>query len=382
MTIAHFLLWVRIGLFLTGGIVLPGSLFASDLPPATLPFSPALPGYAFLFPRDHGNHPQFQTEWWYFTGHLAGPRGQQLGYELTFFRRGIDSALVWDNPSSWAIRNIFFAHFAITDVNGGQFGFAEKLSRAGMGKAGARTNSLDIWIDQWRVHSVDLEHQSLHLSAKSPQFSIDLLVEPQKPPVIHGNDGVSPKGSETGQASHYYSLSRLQTTGSVSLPLESFSVKGTSWMDHEFGSGELEKGLVGWDWFSLQLDNQFEIMAYGLRKNDGSFDSASSGTLVAPDGSSQHLRWEEFAITVQKYWTSPVSGARYPHQWVLSIPEEGIELQLIPRLANQELNTTQSTGVTYWEGAVEVSGKWKGQAIQGKGYVELTGYAKPYALSR
>ena len=345
-------------------------------------FVPARPGYMYVFPRDHGSHEQFQTEWWYFTGHLSGTNGRRFGYELTFFRRGIDSSDAWSNPSSWAMRHLYFAHFALTDESNDQFQFAEKLSRAGINKAGARTDSLDVWIDRWSVKAVAPDHRQFHLQAQTEGFSIDLTVESRKPPVIHGIHGVSLKGQHPEHTSHYYSLTRLQTTGSVVVDGTRIEVNGVSWMDHEFGSADLAEDLVGWDWFSLQLDNDYDIMAYGLRRADGTFDAASSATLVWPNGSTKFLSLEEIRVNVQRHWTSPVSGAIYPNQWTISIPSEEVELRISPRMAHQELVTRRSTGVTYWEGAVDVTGLWKGRDIHGQGYVELTGYAEPYHPSR
>lgn len=358
-----------------------GSLdtFAAGPLPFLHQFSPAKPGYAYVFPRDHGSHDEFQTEWWYFTGHLQEANGRRFGYELTFFRRGIDSPHVWSNPSKWSMRHIYLAHFALTDEHSDQFRVAEKMSRAGIHKAGARADVLDVWIDQWNVKSISPDHRQFHLQAKAEEFSVDLIAESQKSPVVHGSSGVSYKGPQPDQTSHYYSLTRLSTTGSVEVGDAIMNVEGVSWMDHEFGSGELAENLVGWDWFSLQLDNDHEIMAYGLRRADGSFDPASSGTLVLPDGSSKALSLNDLQISVNKHWTSTVSGAQYPHQWTFSVPDEQIELMLFPRMSHQELVTTGSTGVTYWEGAVEVTGQWKGQDIHGRGYVELTGYAEPYS---
>ena len=274
------------------------------------------------------------------------------------------------------MRHIYLAHFALTDEKADRFRFAEKMSRAGIGKAGARADVLDVWIDRWSVKAVSPDHRRFHLQANAEEFSIDLVVEPRKSPVIHGANGVSYKGQQPEQTSHYYSLTRLHTTGSVKVGDTSITVEGVSWMDHEFGSGELADHLVGWDWFSLQLNNDHEIMAYGLRRADNTFDPASSGTLILPNGSSKTFSLQDLRISVKQHWISPVSGAEYPSQWVLVIPAEDIELSLSPCMANQELVTTRSTRVTYWEGAVDVTGQWKGQDIHGQGYVELTGYAE------
>ncbi len=371
---------VALGLTLPVLLALYGKppVFAEVAASSSSEFASARPGYVYIFPRDHGSHEQFQTEWWYFTGHLSTTNGRRFGYELTFFRRGIDSSDVRDNPSPWAMRHLYFAHFALTDEANDQFQFAEKLSRAGIKKAGAQAGHLDVWIDRWSVKAVATDHRQFHLQAQTEGFSIDLTVESRKPPVIHGITGVSRKGQHPEHTSHYYSLTRLETAGSVVVEGARMAVTGVSWMDHEFGSADLAEELVGWDWFSLQLDNDHDIMAYGLRRADGTFDPASSGTLVSPNGSSTSLSFEEIRVRVQHHWTSPVSGARYPSQWTFSIPSEGINLKISPRMAHQELVTRRSTDVIYWEGAVDVTGLWKGREIHGQGYVELTGYAEPY----
>ena len=355
-------------------------ILAAASPPSGSRFLIAKPGYSYVFPRDHGNHEQFQTEWWYFTGHVLASNGRRFGYELTFFRRGIDSPDAWNNPSAWSMRHLYLAHFALTDEQIDQFRVAEKISRAGIGKAGGSADGLDVWIDRWSVKAQTPDHQQFRLQANAQDFSIDLVVESEKPPVIHGPHGVSQKGALPTQTSHYYSLTRLDTVGVIEVDGLSLAVEGVSWMDHEFGSGDLADNLVGWDWFSLQLDNEHEIMAYGLRRADGTFDPASSGTLVYPNGSSQALVLNDWQISVTQHWTSPVTGVRYPHHWSFSIPNRQIELTVSPRMSNQELVTTRSTGVTYWEGAVDIMGEWKGQDIHGQGYVELTGYAEPYSV--
>ena len=355
-------------------------LFAADSAPSPSRFFPAKPGYTYVFPRDHGSHDEFQTEWWYFTGHVSASNGRRFGYELTFFRRGIDAPYVWANPSEWAMRHVYLAHFALTDEQAEKFRAAEKISRAGIGKAGAKPDQLDVWIDRWQAVTTSPAHQEFHLQAQAEDFSINFIVESQKPPIIHGTNGVSYKGQQSHQTSHYYSLTRLHTTGVVQVSETSLDVQGLSWMDHEFGSGELATNIVGWDWFSVQLDNDHEVMAYGLRHADGTFDSASSGTVILPDSSSKHFSLEDVEISVTRRWKSPVSHARYPNHWTLAIPDDGIVLELSPLMADQELVTTQSTGVTYWEGAVDVVGVWKGQNVHGQGYVELTGYAEPYLV--
>ena len=193
---------------------------------------------------------------------------------------------------------------------------------------------------------------------------------------MHGADGISRKGTDPGQASHYYSLTRLAAKGRLTIGKESFNVTGTSWMDHEFGSAELGEDVVGWDWFSIQLADHSELMLYRLRRRDGTSDPVSSGTVVFPDGHTRHLALADFHIEAKESWTSPASHATYPSTWRIAVPSLELALEVTPLLADQELRTSRSTQVTYWEGAVAVSGIKGGQAANGQGYVELTGYDK------
>ncbi|MGH7209130.1 MAG: lipocalin-like domain-containing protein [Nitrospiraceae bacterium] len=339
-------------------------------------FRPAVAGYTYRFPHDHGAHDEFRTEWWYYTGHLSSENGRRFGYQLTFFRRGIEQARIRANPSRWAIRHLYLAHFALSDHGNARFRYAEKVSRAGLGKAGADTGRLRVWIDHWIVETSSPEDARQHLKASSKDFSIDLVVTPEKPPVVHGEGGISRKGSAPGQASHYYSLPRLATTGTLWVDGARLTVSGTSWMDHEFGSGDLGEAQVGWDWFSVQLDNRSELMFYRLRRTDGTSDAASSGTLILPDGRAQHLSVSELQIETLDQWSSHASGARYPSRWRIAVPSLGLSLSLVPLFPDQELITRRSTQVTYWEGAVRVSGMLRNAPVAGQGYVELTGYAE------
>lgn len=338
----------------------------------------SLPGYPYEFPRDHGSHDRFRTEWWYFTGHLFDRDGRRLGYELTFFRRAVRPEAPRPGSSRWAIHQLYLAHFAISDVGEDRFLYAEKLSRAALGKAGALPGRLQVWIDRWSAEAGAPDHDVVTLRAAADGFEIDLRLKPLKPPVIHGLNGISRKGDGRGQASHYYSFTRLRTEGTVRLPTETLQVTGTSWMDHEFGSAELGEGQVGWDWFSIQLEDRTEVMLYLLRRADGSPDPASSGTFIAADGRARHLTLDDLAITVLAHWDSATSAARYPSAWRVEVPSLELSLSLSPLMANQELITGKSTQVTYWEGAVTVEGTRQEEPVRGQGYVELTGYAKPF----
>lgn len=354
----------------TGGSVAP----AAD--PADASFRLAQEGYQYEFPRDHGSHDSFRTEWWYYTGHLESAEGRRFGFELTFFRRGIAPDQVETRPSRWSVDQLYLAHLAVTDVTGQRFHFRDRISRAGLGKAGADATHLHVWLDHWRAESSGGTGDQQKLEAKADGVALSLTLDPAKPLVIHGERGISKKGAAVGQASHYYSFTNLATAGTLTIGTETYRVTGTSWMDHEFGSADLSPDLAGWDWFSIQLTDKRELMVYRLRHTDGSSDAASSGTLVFPDGRTQHLSASDIQLTPLDTWTSPTSKATYPHRWQVSIPSLELSLKLTPLLADQELRTTRSTQVTYWEGAVSVEGAEQGQAIKGQGYVELTGYAE------
>jgi predicted secreted hydrolase len=336
-------------------------------------FRSALPGYQYRFPWDLGSHEEFQTEWWYYTGHLRGPGNRMYGYELTFFRRGVASQKARQNPSRWSLRNLYFAHFAVTDEAHGEFRFAEKISREGLGKAGAETGHLHVWIDAWRTEGREDAH---HLYAADHGMAIDLTLVPEKPAIVHGREGISKKGDASGAASHYYSFTRLKTSGQLTVNGTTIPITGTSWMDHEFGSHQLGPDQVGWDWFSVQFDDRSELMFYHIRRRDGSIEPASAGTWVHPDGSSTPLSREEVSVTVLDHWQSPNSQARYPGRWRISVPRMALSVEVTPTVRNQEL-VTSSTAITYWEGSAVANGIRDGHPVQGLAYVELTGYASP-----
>ncbi len=339
-------------------------LWASD-------YKLALPGYQFEFPRDHGSHPEYKLEWWYWTGHLGSSEGREFGYELTFFRIGLGAEA--DNPSSWKATDLYPAHFALTDLGAGRFHYFEKLNRPGPGVAGAATGRLDLRNQNWTARMAD---GSIYLQASEDGVEIDLAMTPSKPPVIHGRDGVSQKAEGAGRASHYYSLTRLQTTGTVQVQGQRHVVTGLGWMDHEFGTNQLDSGQIGWDWFSLQFENGEDLMIYGIRLADGSLDPYSSGTVVAGDGSTGHLPRDEFSLLPGRVWTSPESGGDYPVEWTIRIPSMEADLNVRPLMDGQELLTRRSTMVAYWEGAVRVEGTWRGRPVKGRGYLEMTGYAR------
>jgi predicted secreted hydrolase len=332
-------------------------------------FRPATPGYEFSFPRDHGSHPAYQTEWWYYTGHLRTDSGRRYGFEVTFFRVAVKPG---DKQNEWDLRHIMPAHFAITDVDGKAFRYYEKLNRGSKFTANAAEGKLDVFNEGWRA--ITNPDGSWRLIAGEGKDSIDLTLRSRKPPAIHGENGVSVKAPERGYASHYYSMTRLEASGTVN----GSKCTGQAWMDHEFGSSALRENQQGWDWFSIQLDNDSELMLYIIRKTDGTPDVTSSGSLIDSDGRVIHLRREQMRITPTGRWKSPKSGATYPSGWRVDVPSFGVALTVTPLLRDQELVTRGSTQVTYWEGAVAVSGSFGGVAVRGDGYVEMTGYDKAF----
>jgi predicted secreted hydrolase len=325
------------------------------------------------FPADFGPHPDYQTEWWYYTGNLETADGRHFGYELTFFRNALlPASLTTARSSDWATNQIYMAHFAITDVDGQSFQAFERFERGAAGLAGAQAEPYQVWLDDWQVEQTGPD--TYHLLAANEAVSLNLQLHDEKGPILEGDQGYSQKGPERGNASYYYSETRLDTQGEVTVGSETFSVSGLSWKDHEYSTAVLSARQVGWDWFSIQLDDGFELMLYQIRQADGSIDPFSSGTLIAPDGSTQSLNRADFEISSSASWHSPHSGADYPMGWQIRIPSAGIELKLEAYLQDQELNLT----FIYWEGAVQISGSHNGQPVHGVGYTELTGYARPF----
>jgi predicted secreted hydrolase len=328
---------------------------------------------AWNFPRDHGAHPDYRTEWWYFTGILRDQGEKLYGYQLTFFRQGL-TKFSKKGTNAWSVNDLFLAHFAITDVAGKRFLVDERVSRTGPGLAGASLTGMDVWLLDWSAYERD---GTIHLAARNIQTEIKLQLVPRKLLVLHGEKGLSRKGSNPGQASYYVSYTDLQTTGSIKLPGLSgtMSIHGTSWFDHEFGSNQLTTEQIGWDWYSIHLSDGRDLMLYLLRRVDGTLEPASSGTVIGKTGGSRHIALSDLHISILRKWKSPTSGATYPSTWRIVIPLEAIDLTVTPMIADQELRTAASTGVTYWEGAVHGTGMSRGHSVVAEGYIELTGYA-------
>jgi predicted secreted hydrolase len=325
----------------------------------------------FSFPRDHGPHPEFRTEWWYYTGNLEGAEGRPLGFQLTFFRH----ALKPGSParvSDWGATQIYLAHFAVTDVRGGQFFAFARSSRAALGLAGARGEPFRVWLEDWVADADSGTALPMRLRAAEGPIAIDLVLESAKPVVLQGDRGLSRKGVSPGNASYYYSLTRMPVHGTVHLGRETLSVGGLAWMDREWGTSVLSKDLAGWDWFALQLADGREMMFYQFRRKDGAADPFSAAALVDREGGTQPLAPDDVRIEVLATWRSLRSGVTYPARWRLSDHAHDLVLEITPRVAHQEL----IVGQRYWEGAVDFQGTERGRPVAGHGYVELVGYGE------
>ncbi len=343
----------------------------------------ARPGYHFEFPRDHFSHPDYQTEWWYYTGNLRAPGGHRYGFELTFFRQAnhlSERAAASEDPT-WRPDQLYLAHLALSDIDGHVFYHTERLNRAGPGLAGAQLAGRRYWNGNWQVKWTALPGAQQELVAVCDRFTLRLDLHPAKPPVIQGQNGVSRKGALPGQASHYISFTRLEATGRLTQKKATVAVTGLAWMDHEFFTEPPASKLVGWDWFAIQLANHEELMLYRLRNESGAPDPYSSGSYVDAQGKARFLAAADFSLSPSRIWQSPHTGARYPVGWQIRAPSLQLELAEQTDLPDQELVNKQGDAPSYWEGAVTYKGTLRGQAIQGVGYLEMTGYQKPIHLS-
>lgn len=385
-------------------------------------FAPVLGPRVFEFPRDHGPHRDFRQEWWYFTGNLDGDDGERFGFELTFFRFAMAPAGVpaagmaagsGDGVSGWRTRQIYVGHFAITDVGQKRFRYVQKLSRGALGLAGAEIPPLRVWVDDWAMAANDaatgadtggvsdrvarwtgaadrsgvvgradadvragvadraagdVARWTLHAAEAGYELTLD--ARPLLAPVLNGDRGFSRKSSEPGFASYYYSIPRVAVQGQLLRDGKPIKVQGLAWFDREWSSAALSAGEQGWDWFALQLKDGSCLMFYALRRRDGSRDPNSAGTWVSANGESRPLATNDVRIEVFDYWTNP-RGNRYPARWRVRVPSAGLDVEVHPVLADQEL----TTAARYWEGAVDVTGTAAAQKAEGRGYVELVGYA-------
>ncbi len=350
---------------------------------STLPGVPGItedipPGFAFAdgslaltFPQDFGAHPDFRTEWWYYTGNLQTPEGRPFGFELTVFRVGLLPPTVsLPKDSEWYERSVYFAHFAVSDIANKKFHAFERYARPGPGLAGAQSEPYRVWLEDWSI--VELASGAYQLQASQGEVALELTLTDEMGIVLHGENGYSRKGEDVTNASYYYSQPRLRVEGSVQVDGIRYPVSGLAWKDHEFSTSVLDKDQIGWDWFSLQFDDGPALMLFQLREQGGGVSTSSSGTFIATDGIPKPIQSNEFEITVLNKWQSPHTGGVYPAAWQIRLAEPDCLLEVHPWMADQEIHFP---AVTYWEGAVRFEGSCNGSVARGNGYVELTGYA-------
>jgi predicted secreted hydrolase len=343
----------------------------AQAPAGNSEYCTAQAGYRFEFPRDHFSHDCFRTEWWYFTGNLTSD-GRQFGYQLTFFRDAVDNP--FPNPSRWRLDNLYLAHFAITDIADGELIYAQRISRGAVNLAAVDAATGRIWNGRWSARVVG---NTWTLRAADGEIAIHLELVSRKPAVIQGRNGISQKGPAEGNASHYYSLTRLETSGTIQTRDGSYEVAGWSWMDHEFSTSQLEPGQTGWDWISLHMNDGSELMLFQLKRTDATRDPFSAGSFADASGRVTQLTAEDFAMMPLETWTSPRSGAQYPIRWRVRVPRLALEVETSAAVRDQELDTRQTTQIIYWEGSIAARGTRDGAPVEGRGYLEMTGYAGP-----
>ena len=328
--------------------------------------------YVFSFPQDHGAHPAFRTEWWYFTGNLMSAAQRRFGYQLTIFRIALAPEIA-ERESAWASRNLYMGHLALSDVENRRFYRFERFSRDGLGLAGVEIEPFKLWLEDWQVLSTDQSFFPLNMRLGDGDISIELHLDASKPMVIQGDRGLSQKSTLPGNASYYYSYTRLQTQGHIKLKNQTIPVNGQSWLDREWSTSPLGEDQRGWDWFALQFEDGRELMYYQLRRKNGEVDSFSSGVLVSVNGEVEKITASQIELTVEEHWESAESGVRYPIRWRMRLPEHNLDLKIEAVMPNQEMNLS----VRYWEGAVDIQSLGDSVHVRGRGYMELAGYRLP-----
>jgi predicted secreted hydrolase len=322
------------------------------------------------FPADFGAHEDFRTEWWYYTGNLQTSEARHFGFELTVFRVGLLPPTVeLPADSEWYDRNIYFAHFAVSDIANDQFYAFERYVRPGPGLAGAQAEPYHVWIEDWGI--TETAPDKYHLQAAQRQISVDLTLTDEMGVALHGENGYSRKGEGAANASYYYSQPRLHADGTVQVDGRQYPVTGLAWKDHEFSTSVLDENQIGWDWFSLQFEDGSALMLFQLRERNGQTSASSSGTFIAPDGTTHAFSKAEFEVSVLEEWRSPHTQGVYPAAWQIRLREPDCTLDVRPWMADQEIHFS---AVTYWEGAMQFDGTCVGNRVTGNGYVELTGY--------
>lgn len=346
-------------------VIVPLSRTLSD--GDTTGFKKAIAPRNFQFPEDHRPHDGFKTEWWYVTANLDDASGNRFGIQFTLFRVALRPDKI-SASNSWRATHFWMGHLALTDASGKQFYHDERFSREAKGLAGFQeSDTAEVFLGNWKLA---WKGDTFFLDANADAFGMQFLLKQTRNPVLQGENGLSQKGNGAGNASYYYSITRLETTGSVIREGKKSEVKGLAWLDREWSTSMLEDGAQGWDWFSLQLSDGSDLMYYQLRDAQGNPTAFSRGILIQPDGKTVSFHSGEVELQNTRYWTSP-SGGRYPVEHTMEIKPLGLWLTISPVLDKQELHTA----VRYWEGAVDVAGQKTSKEITGRGYLEMTGYA-------
>jgi predicted secreted hydrolase len=327
---------------------------------------PSVTGRPLVFPRDHGSHPGYRTEWWYVTGWVAAGAGRDYGIQVTFFRHR--PRIAEQSPSAFAPKQLLFAHAALADPTLGRLRHDQRAARAGFGLAEAATATTDVVIDDW---SLALAGDAYRARVVARDFALDLRFTAREPPLLNGESGVSRKGPAAEQASYYYSRPHLAVTGKITADGNEMAVTGVAWLDHEWSSEYIAAAASGWDWTGINFADGGALMAFRMRNRAGGALWAG-GTRRDAGGRVQTFGPGDVRFTSSRTWRSPRTGFDYPV--AMTVTAGGVDYNLAPLIDDQELDSRASTGTVYWEGAVRAAGS---DGSAGRGYLELTGYGTP-----
>jgi predicted secreted hydrolase len=326
----------------------------------------SLPAAQLQFPRDHGAHPALRTEWWYVTGQ-ARAGGREFGFQVTFFRTRVDGTQ--DMTSRFAAKQLLFAHAAVTDVQGRKLWHDQRIAREGFEVAYATEGDTRVRLRDW---SLERAADGYRAQVAAADFALELRCAPTQPLLLQGAQGLSRKGPLPQQASYYYSQPQLAVAGAITLRGQRFEVTGKAWLDHEWSDEYLAPEAVGWDWIGMNLDDGSALTAFRLRRQDGS-PLWDGGSFRSPRGGGLYtFSPGEVQFSPQRRWTSPLSQAVYPVEWVVRTPADFYTVRAV--IDNQELDSRNSTGAIYWEGLSDLLDS-NGKQV-GRGYLEMTGYAQ------
>lgn len=330
-------------------------------------------------PRDLYAHAEAQTEWWYYTGHLLTDTGRRIGFELVFFKRRTDLDRFGVVPLRLIGNPLYLAHFALTDESRGRFRYEHRKSANGLFDPAARADSRRLYLrlGDWTVREAHGLHL-LHATLDGGRLVFEAALRPSKPAALNGREGAGVSFKDHGEASRYFSYTRMEAEGDLTLDGVTERFRGEAWMDREFGTWATTQGQKGWDWFSIQFEDRTELMVYHIRDAQNRPSNFSSGTFIDAEGRGTHLSREDFELEPTGHWRSPHTGANYPSGWRLRVPRAGVDVTVTPVIKDQELDTRGTTMIVYWEGACEVAGRRNDADINGRAYVELVGYDRSH----